>query len=152
MVLFYEKRFADLDFSKLALDRYNYYMKYGIMFMLIWITYTHVTVLLTDLKLDCIRVWTFAEFIVWDGLEIGKLDNRWCKVDPSKDIKHLIGLVIDWLLTHLQSALDISKLWGLFFTSSNYQKCKSQTRISRIQRNSKRLYESIIHFDCFIQP
>ena len=26
--------------------------------------------------------------------------------------------------TLLQSTLDISKLWGLFFTSSNYPKCK----------------------------
>jgi len=44
---------------------------------MIWITYTHVTVLLTDMKLDCI----FAEFIVWDGLKIGKLDNAWCEVE-----------------------------------------------------------------------
>ena len=26
--------------------------------------------------------------------------------------------------SHIQSTLDISKLWGLFFTSSNYPKCK----------------------------
>ena len=25
---------------------------------------------------------------------------------------------------NIQSTLDISKLWGLFFTSSNYPKCK----------------------------
>ena len=28
------------------------------------------------------------------------------------------------LLNKIQSTLDISKLWGLFFTSSNYPKCK----------------------------
>ena len=27
-------------------------------------------------------------------------------------------------ILHVQSTLDISKLWGLFFTSSNYPKCK----------------------------
>ena len=27
-------------------------------------------------------------------------------------------------IMYLQSTLDISKLWGLFFTSSNYAKCK----------------------------
>ena len=30
-----------------------------------------------------------------------------------------------WIIrVHVQSPLDISKLWGLFFTSSNYPKCK----------------------------
>ena len=31
--------------------------------------------------------------------------------------KHIVNV-------HVQSTLDISKLWGLFFTSSNYPKCK----------------------------
>ena len=58
------------------------------------------------------------------------------------------------IILQLQSTLDISKLWGLFFTSSNYPKCKliwtskkSPTPIYGWKKRSKCIYYSDRRFE-----
>ena len=58
-------------------------------------------------------------------VSINKGQQNWFKITLHVSLALLRALeIVDTLQNHLQATLDISKLRGPFFTSSNYPKCK----------------------------